>query len=51
MQNDKLIKYSAYLDTADMFGNPYSFSVYSMQARKFSIKDMGTIHTMSLYFY
>jgi hypothetical protein len=48
---DKLIKHSAYLDSADMYGNPYSFLIYSTQAIKFSIANIGAIQTISLYFY
>lgn len=48
---DKLIKHSAYLDSSDMYGNPYSFLIYSTQAVKFSIANIGTIDTISLYFY
>lgn len=48
---DKLIKHSAYLDSSDMYGNPYSFLIYSTQAIKFSIANIGTIDTISLYFY
>lgn len=48
---DKVIKHSAYLDSSDMYGNPYSFLIYSTQAVKFSIANIGTIQTMSLYFY
>lgn len=48
---DKLIKHSAYLDSSDMYGNPYSFLIYSTQAVKFSIANIGTIQTISLYFY
>jgi hypothetical protein len=40
---DKLVKYSAYLDSAKMYGNPYSFLVYSTQAIKFNIANIGTI--------
>lgn len=48
---EKLIRYSAYLDSSDMYGNPYSFLIYSTQAMKFSIANIGTIQTISLYFY
>lgn len=48
---EKLIKHSAYLDSSDMYGNPYSFLIYSTQAVKFSIANIGTIQTISLYFY
>ena len=45
------ILYSAYLDSADMFGNPYSFLVSSTQAIKFDISNIGIIQKMQLYFY
>lgn len=48
---EKLIRHSAYLDSSDMYGNPYSFLIYSTQAMKFSIANIGTIQTISLYFY
>ena len=48
---DKVIVHSAYLDSSDMYGNPYSFLIYSTQAAKFSIANIGTIQTISLYFY
>lgn len=48
---DKLVRHSAYLDSSDMYGNPYSFLIYSTQAVKFSIANIGTIQTISLYFY
>ena len=34
-----------------MFGNPYSFLIYSTQAIKFSIKDFGILKCANLYFY
>lgn len=40
---DKLVRHSAYLDSSDMYGNPYSFLIYSTQAVKFSIANIGTI--------
>lgn len=48
---EKLVRHSAYLDSSDMYGNPYSFLIYSTQAMKFSIANIGTIQTISLYFY
>ena len=52
--NDKtnyLIR-SAYLDSSNMFGNPYSFLIYSTQAIKFNISDIGgVIDVISVYFY
>jgi len=34
-----------------MFGNPYSFSLWSTQEKKFNIKDIGVIKNINLYFY
>lgn len=48
---DKLIRHSAYLDSSSFFGNPYSFLIYSTQAVKFSVANIGTIQTLSLWFY
>jgi hypothetical protein len=45
------VKHTAFLDSSQMFGNPYSFIVYSTQAIKFNIADLGAIDTISLYFY
>lgn len=44
-------QHSVYLDSANMFGNPYSFLIYSTQAIKFSIKDFGILKCANLYFY
>lgn len=44
-------QHSVYLDSANMFGNPYSFLIYSTQAIKFSIKDFGILKGANLYFY
>lgn len=41
----------ASLDIDDMFGNPYSFSLWSTQEKKFDIKDIGIIKNINLYFY
>lgn len=49
--NVNYIVYRAYLDSSDMYGNPYSFLAYSTQAIKFNIAKLGTIDTISLYLY
>ena len=37
------------LDSGSMFGNPYSFLVYSTQEATFDISNIGTIDAISLY--
>ena len=39
------------LDSSEMMGNPYSFSVYSAQAKKVDIVSTGVIAEMVLWFY
>ena len=39
------------LDSSEMFGNPYSFTVFSTQEKKFDIVGIGIIDKMTLYFY
>lgn len=39
------------LDSSEMMGNPYSFSVYSTQAKKVDIVSTGVIAEMVLWFY
>jgi hypothetical protein len=39
------------LDSSAMFGNPYSFLVYSTQEATFDISNIGTIDAISLYLY
>lgn len=39
------------LDSSEMFGNPYSFSIYSTQAIKFAIKPEEIITNLQLIFY
>ena len=39
------------LDSSSMFGNPYSFLVYSTQEATFDISNIGTIDAISLYLY
>lgn len=49
--NVNYVVHRAYLDSSDMYGNPYSFLAYSTQAIKFNIAELGTIDTISLYLY
>jgi hypothetical protein len=42
---------SVKLDSSEMFGNPYAFSLYSTQAKTFDISSIGIIDGMTLYFY
>jgi hypothetical protein len=39
------------LDSSEMFGNPYAFSLYSTQAKSFDISSIGIIDGMTLFFY
>lgn len=43
--------HSLYLDTADMFGDPYNFLTYFTQEKKFDISNLNTIWGMNLYLY
>jgi hypothetical protein len=43
--------HSVKLDSSEMFGNPYAFSLYSTQAKAFDISSIGIIDGMTLYFY
>lgn len=49
--NGKLIYQWVSLDSTDMFGNPYSFMVYSTQEATFDISELGTIEHLSLWLY
>ena len=42
---------SVYLDTIDMFGDPYSFTAPFQQEKKFDISSLSTIWGMNLYLY
>ena len=50
-QSDKYIVRSVYLDSAEMFGNPYNFMIYSPQAKKFDLSTIGTVEKLSLWLY
>lgn len=49
--NKKPIDYIFELDSSDMYGNPYSFLVFSTQEAKAKVKGLGLIDAISLYFY
>ena len=49
--NNKAISQWVNLDSSDMFGNPYSFLVYSTQEATFDISNVGKIEAISLYLY
>lgn len=49
--DDKFTKKRFWLDSADMFGNPYNFLIFSGQEVKFNIAETDIIDGMSLYFY
>ena len=48
---DNYIVKSFYLDSPEMFGNPYNFVAPSTQEKMFNIVSVGTITEMTLYFY
>lgn len=45
------LRRSAELDSKEMFGNPYSFSIYSPQAKVFKINTIGIIEAIELTLY
>lgn len=49
--SDKHIVKSVYLDSSEMFGDPYAFQVAAPQSKTFDISQMETIDEMHLYFY
>ena len=49
--SDKYIVRSVYLDSSEMFGDPYNFVLYSPQSKKFDLSKLGTVDKMSLWFY
>lgn len=49
--DEDYLVHSLYLDTADMFGDPYNFLVYFTQEKKFDISSLNTIWGMNLYLY
>ena len=51
VDNTKPIDYSFELDSSEMYGNPYSFLVFSTQEATAKVKGLGIIDAVSLYFY
>lgn len=49
--NSKTLTHWVSLDSSDMFGNPYSFLIYSTQEATFDISSLGTIKNISLWLY
>lgn len=49
--NTKTVQHCAFLDSSEMFGNPYAFSIYSPQAKQIDISSIGTIESMSIQVY
>lgn len=50
-KTENYIVKSFYLDSSEMFGNPYNFIAPSTQEKMFNIVSVGTIVEMTLYFY
>ena len=49
--SDKYIVRSVYLDSSEMFGDPYNFLVHSPQGKKFDLSALGTVDKIGLWFY
>ena len=49
--SNKHITKSIYLDSSEMFGNPYAFTLYTTQAKTVNISEIGIIDGMTLYLY
>ena len=41
----------AWLDSKEMFGNPYTFTLYSTQETKFTLNNIAGVEKIALYFY
>ena len=50
-ETNKVIRKIGFLDSTDMFGDPYSFLIFSKQEKKFDISYAGTIQEIRLYLY
>lgn len=50
-QQNATIQKIAYLDSSQMFGDPYAFSVYSTQEAKVNVAGLGNVRNLSLYLY
>ena len=49
--SEKYIVRSVYMDSSEMFGNPYAFVLYTPQSRKYDLSQLGAVEKMSLWFY
>ena len=49
--NENVITRTLYLDSSDMFGDPYAFTIYSTQAKKFDLSEIGVIDRITVYFF
>ena len=49
--SNKYILRSVYLDSSEMFGDPYNFLIESPQSKKFDLSKIGTVDKLSLWFY
>lgn len=49
--SEKYIVRSVYMDSSEMFGNPYAFVLYTPQSRKYDLSKLGAVEKMSLWFY
>lgn len=47
----KHMKRSLYLDSSEMFGNPYAFTIFAPQSKTFDLSNVGIVDKMILYFY
>lgn len=50
-KSEKHVTKSIYLDSSEMFGNPYAFTIFATQAKTFDISSLGTVDGMTLWFY
>ena len=49
--SEKHITKSVYLDSSEMFGNPFAFLIPATQAKTFDISSLGIVDGMTLWFY
>lgn len=49
--SEKYIVRSVFMDSSEMFGNPYAFVLYTPQSRKYDLSQLGAVEKMSLWFY
>jgi hypothetical protein len=49
--SEKYIVRSVFMDSSEMFGNPYAFILYTPQSRKYDLSQLGAVEKLSLWFY